>query len=235
MPIETPATPWYTNIVNYLAWGIIPAELSYQKKKKFLSDIKYYQWEDPLLYKHYADQIIRRCANEMGTILHHCHDREVGGHIGPMKMTAKVLQCGFCWPILFKDAHAFMKSCNACQRSKNISKKNEIPLNNILEVELSDVWEIGFVGPFPLSYFNQYILVALDYVSKWMKVVAVPTIDAKVVVRFLKKNKFSRIRTPRAIISDGGMHFCNHQFDFLLSKYGVKYCVAAPYHLQTSG
>jgi len=54
-------------------------------------------------------------------------------------------------------------------------------------------------------------------------------------VRFLKKNIFSRFGTPRAIISDGGTHFCNRQFDFLLSKYGVKYHVATPYHLQTSG
>jgi len=75
--IETPATPWYADIVNYLACGIIPAKISYQRKKKLLSDMKYYQWAAPLLHKHCADQIIRKCVpkDKMGSILHHCHDR----------------------------------------------------------------------------------------------------------------------------------------------------------------
>jgi len=99
------------------------------------------------LYKYYDDQIIRRCVpkDEMESILHHCQDREIGGHFGPTKMVAKVLQCGF----YIKDAHAFVKSGNACQQSENISRKNEMPLNNILEVELFDVWGIDFMGHFP--------------------------------------------------------------------------------------
>jgi len=78
------------------------------------------------------------------------------------------------------------------------------------------------MGLFPPSYSNQYILVEVDYVSKWVKVVVLPTNDAKVVVKFLK-NIFSRFGTPQAIISDGGKHLCNHQFDALLSKHGVKH------------
>ncbi|KAL5577892.1 hypothetical protein UlMin_019591 [Ulmus minor] len=74
-----------------------------------------------------------------------------------------------------------------------------------------------------------------DYVSKWVEAVALPTNDSRVVIRFLKKNIFARFGTPRAIISDGGSHFCNKQFDALLSKYGVTHRVATPYHPQTSG
>jgi len=62
--IKTPITPWYADVVNYLASGVIPADFSCQRKKKFLSDVKYYRWEDPLLYKHCGDQIIRRCIPE---------------------------------------------------------------------------------------------------------------------------------------------------------------------------
>ncbi|KAL5549205.1 hypothetical protein UlMin_004436 [Ulmus minor] len=64
---------------------------------------------------------------------------------------------------------------------------------------------------------------------------ALPTNDSRVVIQFLKKNIFARFGTPRAIISDGGSHFCNKQFDALLSKYGVTHRVATPYHPQTSG
>ena len=78
-----------------------------------------------------------------------------------------------------------------------------MPLNQILVVELFDVWGIDFMGPFPPSYGFVYILVGVDYVSKWVEVVATKTNDHKVVVDFLKENIFSRFGMPRAIISDG--------------------------------
>ncbi|XP_075515330.1 uncharacterized protein LOC142549969 [Primulina tabacum] len=101
--------------------------------------------------------------------------------------------------------------------------------------ELFDVWGIDFMGPFPVSFGNKYILVAVDYVSKWVEASACKTNDSRVVVQFLMKNIFSRFSTPRAIINDGGTHFCNRQFDSLLDKYGVRHKVATPYHPQTSG
>lgn len=110
-----------------------------------------------------------------------------------------------------------------------------MPLNSILEVEIFNVWDTDFMGPFSSSFSNPYILVVVDYVSKWVEAVALPTNDTRVLVNFLKKNIFSRYGTPRAIISDRGKHFCNRLFDSLLTKYGVKYCVATPYHSQTSG
>ncbi|VVA38019.1 PREDICTED: LOW QUALITY PROTEIN, partial [Prunus dulcis] len=75
----------------------------------------------------------------------------------------------------------------------------------------------------------------VDYVSKWVEAVALPTNDAKSVLGFLRKNIFPHFGTPRAIISDGGMHFCNRSFNSLLAKYGITHKVATPYHPQTSG
>ncbi|XP_060974507.1 uncharacterized protein LOC133039619 [Cannabis sativa] len=73
------------------------------------------------------------------------------------------------------------------------------------------------MGPFPSSFSNQYILLAVDYVSKWVEVAATPQNDGKTVLRFLQKNIFTRFGTPRAIVSDEGSHFCNKQFKALLS------------------
>ena len=103
-------------------------------------------------------------------------------------------------------------------------------LTNIVEIELFDVWGIDFMGPFLSSNGNKYILVGVDYMSKWVEAIASPTNDAKVVTKFLRRNIFTRFGTLRAIISDGGSHFCNCQFKSLLIKYGVKYKVATPYH-----
>ena len=91
------------------------------------------------------------------------------------------------------------------------------------------------MGPFPPSSGYLYILLAVDYVSKWVEAVPCRTNDNAVVVKFLKENVLSRFGTPRAIISDQGTHFCNRSFEALMRKYGVRHKVAAAYHPQTNG
>nr|GEX06135.1 reverse transcriptase domain-containing protein [Tanacetum cinerariifolium] len=93
---------------------------------------------------------------------------------------------------------------------------------------------IDFLGPFPSSRGNKYILVTVDYLSKWVEVKALPTNDARVVVKILK-SLFARFGTPRAIISDNGTYFCNDQFAKVMTKYGVTHRLATAYHPQTSG
>ncbi|XP_048599765.1 uncharacterized protein LOC125579901 [Brassica napus] len=119
-------------------------------------------------------------------------------------------------------------------RQGNISKRNEMPQNFILEVEVFDCWGINFMGPFPSSFKNEYILVAVDYVSKWMEAIASPTNVAKVVTKMFKTIIFPRFGVPRVVISDGGSHFINKIFAGLLKKNGVQHKVATPYHPQTS-
>ena len=109
-----------------------------------------------------------------------------------------------------------------------------MPQHYILECEVFDVWGIDFIGPFPPSGGNKYILVAVDYVSKWVEAQALPTNDARVVVKFLKK-LFCRYGVLRALISDRGTHFCNSQVENVLKRYGVTHRLATPYHPQTSG
>ena len=108
-------------------------------------------------------------------------------------------------------------------------------LNPILVVDLFDVWGIDFMGPFPSSFGYIYILVGVDYVSKWVEAVPCRATDHRVVLKILKENIFSRFGVPKAIISDGGSHFFHKLFENLLTMYGVKHKVATPYHPQTSG
>ncbi|CAM8902898.1 unnamed protein product [Rhodiola kirilowii] len=110
-----------------------------------------------------------------------------------------------------------------------------MPQQSILAVELFDVWVIDFMGPFPPSYGNQYILVGFNYVSKWVEAMATPTCDAKVVIKKFQKVIFPRFGVSRTVISDGGSHFKETNFETLLKKYGVYHKVGTPYHPQTSG
>ena len=231
------AVPWFADYVNYLVAKVIPPEFNYQKKKRFFAHLKHYYWEEPILYRHCADQVIRRCVpeDEMHSILDHCHTLPCGGHFDGQRTAAKVLQSGFYWPSLFKDAHQFVSTCEKCQRMGNISRKDEPPMHPILEVELFDLWGIDFMGPFPASYNNLYILLAVDYVSKWVEAIPTRTNDAKVVAQFLRSNIFSRFRTPRALITDNGTHFCNKVIDKVLQKYGVRHRTSLAYHPQSNG
>ncbi|CAN6586227.1 unnamed protein product [Malus baccata var. baccata] len=134
-----------------------------------------------------------------------------------------------------KDARTFCLTCDRCQRMGNISAKDQMPQNPILSVEIFDVWGIDFMGPFPSSHGFLYILLAVDYVSKWVEAKATRTNDSKVVADFVKSNIFARFGMPRVLISHGGSHFCNRTIEALLKKYNVTHRVSTPYHPQTSG
>nr|GEX11648.1 hypothetical protein [Tanacetum cinerariifolium] len=112
-------------------------------------------------------------------------------------------------------------------------RKDEMPQNIIQVCEIFDVWGIDFMGPFPSSRGNRYILVAVDYLSKWVEAKALPTNDARVVVKFIK-SLFAQFGTPRAIISDSGTYFCNDKVAKVMSKYGATHRLATTYHPQTS-
>ncbi|KAG8471343.1 hypothetical protein CXB51_036871 [Gossypium anomalum] len=146
----------------------------------------------------------RKCVakSEICEILYHCHSSPSGGHFGGSRTVVKILQVGFFLPIMLNDVYEYVRNSDKCQRTGNISKSNKMPLTNIIEVELFDVWGIDFLGLFPSSYGKIYILVVVDYVSKWVEAQAYPKNDAKVVTRFLHKHAFTRFRTLRAIISD---------------------------------
>ncbi|KAH9763243.1 hypothetical protein KPL70_001093 [Citrus sinensis] len=234
--LQQSESPWYADFANYLVSGLLPPELKFQEKKKFLYDVRSYQWDDPHLYKLCSDQVIRRCAaaEEIPHILESCHAAAYGGHFSGHRTAAKVMQSGYYWPTIFKEAYEFVKYCDRCQSTGNITSRHEMPLTNILEVEVFDVWGIDFMGPFPPSFRNLYIFVVVDYVSKWVEATALPTNDAKTVVTFLQKNVFSRFGTPRAIISDEGAHFCNKIFAAAIMKYRVRHKIATAYHPQSN-
>ncbi|GKB96587.1 reverse transcriptase domain-containing protein [Tanacetum coccineum] len=131
-------------------------------------------------------------------------------------------------PCVFKDANEYIRRCDACQRSGNISSRNKMPQNNIQVCQGVDVRGLDFMGPFPESRGNNYILVVVDYVSKWVKAQALPTNDARVVFKFLR-GLFARFGVPKALISDRGTYFCNSWLEKALQKYDVTH--KYPWHI----
>ncbi|CAN6544064.1 unnamed protein product [Malus baccata var. baccata] len=229
--------PWYADLVNYLVTKQVHSTLDKYKRDKLINDARFYVLDDPYLWKYCPDQIIRRCVHnsEFNSILAFCHSYACRGHFGTQKTTLKVLESGFYWPTLFKDARTFCITCDRCQRTGTIGAKDQMPQTPIFNVEIFDVWGMDFMGPFPPSYGFTYILLAVDYVSKWVEAKATRTNDSKVVADFIKANIFSRFGMPRVFISDRGSHFCNRTIEALFKKYNVRHRVSTPYHPQTNG
>nr|GFB08244.1 reverse transcriptase domain-containing protein [Tanacetum cinerariifolium] len=208
-----------------------PLESLNKQKKKFFKDARHYFWDDPYLFRTCGDQIIQRCVagKEAIDILNACHSGPIGGHYRASYTAKKVFDSGFYWPSIYKDAFELVKHYDSCQRQGKVSQRDEMPQNFIQICEIFDVWGIDFMGPFPSSKGNKYILVAVDYLSKWVEAKALPMNDARVVVKFLK-SLFSLFGTPKAIISDRRTHFCNDQFSRVMAKYGVTHRLSTAYH-----
>ena len=117
----------------------------------------------------------------------------------------------------------------------NISKRNEMPLQGILVVQIFYVWGIDFMGPFPPSFGDIYILLVVYYVSKWVEAIVCPKNDAITVIGFIQRNLLSRFGAPKTIIIDVGSHFANKVFAKLMSGYGIKHMMGLAYHPQSNG
>jgi len=190
--------PWFASMANFKAGNIVLDDFEWHQKRKFFKDANHYLWDDPYMFKVSTNGLIRRCVQvrrriaSCGTSL----AQFMEATIVEKQTTAKILQSGFWWPKLFKDSHDFVKRCDKCQMTGNISKRNEMPLTGIIEIEPFDCWGIDFMGPFPSSYSYLHILMFVDYVTKWVEAIPCVGNDAKTVVNFLKNNIFTSFGTP---------------------------------------
>ncbi|RDX91888.1 Retrovirus-related Pol polyprotein, partial [Mucuna pruriens] len=205
--IITP-TPWFADICNFF-----PLEASRLYKERLQNDAKNYIWDDPYLWKLCNNQVIRKCIpnTEINSFL-------IADSIGPPFSRIPI------------------NSSPKCQKvGMTISRRHEMPQQPIMFYEVFDVWGIDFMGPFLVSDGYSYILLAVDYVSRWVEAIVTKTYDDEVVVDFLKSNIFYQFGVPKALISDQGSHFYNKAMSSLLHKYRVVDRIAIAYHPQTNG
>ncbi|XP_070009988.1 uncharacterized protein [Nicotiana sylvestris] len=127
--------PWFVDVANFFMTGIIPCELSSNQRKKLKRDSLDFYWDEPYLFKICTDGVIRRCVpeEEQLGILEAFNSSTYGGHHGGTRTASKVLSCGFYWPTLYKDESELVQRYDECQRVDGILKKDEMPLNTILE------------------------------------------------------------------------------------------------------
>ena len=161
---------WFADMENFKATRQPLEGMKFHYRKSFFRETTKYVWDEPTLFRIGIENLLRQCVTkgEQASILWHCHNSLYGDHFNAERTTAKILQAKFYWPTLCKGAHNHALSCDNCQLTNNISR-HEMPLQNTQEVEVFDCWGIDFIGPLPSLSCNKYNLVAVDYVSKWVK------------------------------------------------------------------
>lgn len=148
---------------------------------------------------------------EVPSILATCHDSACSGHFLRQLKGRKILRVGYFWPNLLKDAHNYMKKCDACQRYARNDLRMELPLHVFLPLILFDKWGINYVGEvLPHSSKGMaYIVVATKYLTKWAQAKTVKTDTAANAATFLYENIISQFGCPKILVSDRGTYFLN--------------------------
>nr|GEY23208.1 reverse transcriptase domain-containing protein [Tanacetum cinerariifolium] len=175
------STPWFADFANYHARNFVVKGMSSQQK-----------------------------SQEAVEILKACHYGPTGGHHGLNYTANKVFDSRFHWPTIYRDAQDLVKNCDVCQRQGKISQRDEMPQNSIQVCEIFDVWGIDFMGLFSSSRGNQYILVAVDYLSKW--------VEAKFAKVMQKFNVTYRLATPYHPQTSGQVEVFNHGLKRILER-----------------
>jgi len=223
----------FKQISEFLREGRVPLDKetrSAQEKFKVLCE----QYEfDGHLYKQKPNRrrVIQR--HEFEPLMYLVHDDPTGGHLG-MNITLAKIKEKYYWPNMTKDVKYYIKTCYQCQRRQKPSTHNE--MHAIVAKAPFERIGIDFVGPLTTtSKGNRYILVAVDYFTKWPEAKVTKRADAQTVVDFLYEEIICRHGPFKHLHSDRGTHFANTLIKGLTEKFRIRHHLSSPYNPRANG
>jgi len=237
--VVTSTPEWYAGIVEFLTTHKLPKEWTKEERRKVRVNSRQFVVVGHRLFRRGSDGILRRCVSktEVEAILIACHDSACGGHFSGQLTGQKILRAGYFWPTLFKDAHDYVRKCDACQRYARDDLRMEMPLHVSLPLIPFEKWGIDYVGEIhpQSSKGMKYIVVATEYLTKWAEAKAVKTDTAEHAATFMYENIISRFGVPKILVSDRGTHFLNDLIREMTEKFKIDHRKTTPYHPQTNG
>jgi hypothetical protein len=225
------AIPEYLeDIAIFLSIGACPETYSATQKRHMVVRATDYQLIAGQLCKLGLDNIL---DPERHDILWECHNGIAGGHVGGKEMTQKVLQAGLWWATLFKDAKAYSRSCDVCQRVGKPSRRDELPLQLVRALHAFEKWAVDFVGPInPIAKHSRarYIITATDYLNRWAEATVVQECSTDTVARFIFENIITHFGCPRSLTNNQGAHFISSTIATLTAEFLIQHHKSSPYH-----
>jgi hypothetical protein len=226
---------WYGDIIIYLQTQTFQPVLSSVERRRLRYQARQY---GDTLYHRGIDSVFRRCLNfdEDEKDLNDCHSRACGGHMYGYATAQKILRAGYFWPSLFNDCITAVQKCHAYQTYNHKIQSHPSPLHLVVLVGPFEKWGIDFMTCHPHSARGHgYIIVAVDYFTKWVE--AMPTFDntRKTATLFLFNHVIAHFGVPPAIITDHDSHFRNFMMSELTKKLGLRHDSSTPYYPQANG
>ena len=156
-------------------------------------------------------------------ILEEIHEGVCGDHAGPRSLVSKVIQTGYFWPTMQADVVELIKRCDKCQRFENVQRLSTEKLTTITSPWPFSQWGIDIVGPLPIGKGQvKFLLVAINYFTKWVEAEALATITEAKIQSFVWKNIICRFGIPMTIISNNERQFDNQGFKDFCSNLGIR-------------
>ncbi|XP_025678147.1 uncharacterized protein [Arachis hypogaea] len=227
---------WTYPILQYLLDGTLPEDPKEEKRTK--REAANYTVVAGQLYKRGFSQLLLKCVEPGNTkyMLHEIHEGCCNHHIGGKTLAQKVIRAGYFWPTVIRDSTQLVKNCDKCQRHANIHQAAPHQLSIISAERPFGTWGIDLVGPFPTAPRQlRYLIVAIDYYTKWIKAEPLASITATQCRKFLWRQIITRFGIPEIVISDNGTQFADKKFREFLKGLRISHRFSSVEHLQTNG
>ncbi|XP_064945551.1 uncharacterized protein LOC135597052 [Musa acuminata AAA Group] len=234
-PGSAPIT-WVQELLRFKKDGTLP--LDEVAARRLRRTHAWYTEESGRLYRRSFAYPLLRCLepDEAQTVLAETHEGVCGEHIGGRTLAHKVLRQGYYWPTMCRDAKAYVQRCDSCQRHARAPRQPAVPLSPIDCAWPFAQWGLDLLGPFPpASGQRKYIIVGVDYFTKWVEAEPLATITEHQVEKFVWKNLVTRFGLPKAIITDNGPQFAGRRFREFCAGHGIQLRFSSVAHPQTNG
>ncbi|KAL0433284.1 UNVERIFIED_CONTAM: hypothetical protein Slati_2662700 [Sesamum latifolium] len=235
-PISSNNNDWRTPIIRWIDEGHLPGD-RWETTKIKTRAIRFLMQEGMLYKKSFTHPLLRCLSQEEGLhVLKEIHDGCCGSHIGTWALANKALRVGYFWPTMKQDARYLVNKCEKCQRHATLIHKPAEPLNVMLSPCSFSQWGMDIVGPFPLAPGQKkFLLVAIDYFTKWVEAEPLARITEGKVMKFIWKNIICRFGLPRELISDNGQQFQGRRIQDWWAGLNIKQRFTSVSHPQANG
>ncbi|KAJ8478335.1 hypothetical protein OPV22_022062 [Ensete ventricosum] len=196
---------WTNEILYFKQTGVLPEDKAAARRVRRAES--WYCIIDGCLYRRGFSRPLLRCLNptEAQTTLAEIHEGICGDHVGARTLAHMVLRQGYYWPTLRKDAQAYVQNCEPCQKHARFQHRPMVPLSTADCAWPFAQWGMDLLGPFPpASGQRRFLIVGVDYFTKWLEAEPLASITEKQVEWFVWKNIITRFGLPKAIITDNG-------------------------------
>ncbi|XP_058722923.1 uncharacterized protein LOC131594738 [Vicia villosa] len=237
--VELDGNPWYHDIKKFLETQEYPPEASVTDKKFLRRFAAKFYLNGGVLYKRHHDGVLLRCVvkEEASKIIEEMHEGEFGTHSSGHTMAKKILRAGYYWSTMETDCHNHVRICHKCQIYADKVHVPPVPLNVLTSPWPFAMWGIDMIGEIKPTASNghRFILVAIDYFTKWVEAASYANVTKQVITRFIKHNIICRYGIPEKIITDNGSNLNNKLMKELCESFKIKHHNSSPYRPKMNG